>query len=126
MGIMIGFIVFIIGLAVGSFLNVCIYRIPIHESVVTGPSHCPQCGTRIKWYDLVPVLSYVLLKGRCRSCKTPISIRYPIIELLNGSLWLFLYHIFGLSGIFVLLSIISSTIVVFLFILHDLWKKIIK
>jgi leader peptidase (prepilin peptidase)/N-methyltransferase len=123
---MIGFIVFIIGLAVGSFLNVCIYRIPIHESVVTGPSHCPQCGTRIKWYDLVPVLSYILLKGRCRSCKTPISVRYPIIEFLNGTIWLFLYHIFGVSGIFILLSIIMSTIVVFLFILLDLRKNIKK
>lgn len=120
---MTGVIVFVLGLAVGSFLNVCIYRIPIHESIVTGPSHCPQCGARIKWHDLVPVLSYILLKGRCRACKTPISIRYPIVELLNGTIWLSLYHIFDLSGIFVLMCIAVSLFITFIFIIVSIITK---
>ena len=114
---MTGVIVFVMGLAVGSFLNVCIYRIPIHESVVTGPSRCPKCGARIKWYDLVPVLSFILLKGRCRFCKTPLSIRYPIVELLNGTVWLLLYHIFGLSVNFVFSSIFMSATIIFISIM---------
>jgi leader peptidase (prepilin peptidase)/N-methyltransferase len=77
----------ILGLAVGSFCNVVIWRVPRGESIVRPPSHCPQCGTRLAARDNVPVLSWVVLRGRCRSCAAPISIRYPIVELITALLW---------------------------------------
>jgi leader peptidase (prepilin peptidase) / N-methyltransferase len=76
----------IFGLILGSFLNVCIYRIPLKKSIVTPPSSCPGCGERIKFYDNIPVISYILLLGKCRRCKNPISAIYPFIELLTGLL----------------------------------------
>ncbi|MBJ6749605.1 prepilin peptidase [Geomonas anaerohicana] len=82
---------FLFGAVVGSFLNVCICRMPSGESVVSPPSHCPKCDYQIRWYDNIPILSYLLLGGKCRSCKTPISIQYPLVELLNGLLALALY-----------------------------------
>ena len=81
-----------IGLCVGSFLNVCIARMPEDRSVVSPPSHCPDCGAGIKPYDNIPVLSWVLLGGKCRNCKTGISPLYPTIELLTGLLSLLLYR----------------------------------
>jgi len=88
---------FLLGLFIGSFLNVCIHRIPKGESVVYPPSHCPNCGRNIKPYDNVPLLSYLILKGRCRYCKEKISIRYPIVELLTGILTASVFCKFGLS-----------------------------
>jgi leader peptidase (prepilin peptidase)/N-methyltransferase len=79
-------IVFVFGLCVGSFLNVCIYRIPESKSIVYPGSMCPRCGVGIRFYDNIPLLSYLVLKGRCRNCRTPISIRYPLIEMLSASL----------------------------------------
>ena len=75
---------FIIGLAVGSFLNVIIYRIPNNKSIVKPRSKCTGCETQISWYDNIPVLSYVLLLGKCRNCKASISVRYPLIEFICG------------------------------------------
>lgn len=75
------------GLAVGSFLNVCTLRWPLEESVVEPPSHCPQCGTRLRWKDNVPVLSWLLLRGRCRTCDTAISVQYPLVELTTAIVW---------------------------------------
>jgi leader peptidase (prepilin peptidase)/N-methyltransferase len=77
----------LVGLAAGSFCNVLIHRLPREESVVSPPSHCPRCGAFIPWYLNVPVLSWVALLGRCRSCKAPISIRYPLVELCVGALF---------------------------------------
>ena len=77
----------VFGLAVGSFLNVVIYRVPRDESIVSPRSRCPNCGNAIRERDNVPVLSWILLKGRCRDCKTPISIRYPMVELAGGVLF---------------------------------------
>jgi leader peptidase (prepilin peptidase) / N-methyltransferase len=74
----------VLGLIIGSFLNVCIYRIPLEKSVVFPGSGCPHCGTPIRFYDNIPVLSYLLLRGKCRSCKDPISIQYPIVELMTA------------------------------------------
>lgn len=85
------FVFFVAGLAIGSFLNVCIYRIPKKKSVVLPRSSCPACDTPILWYDNIPVLSYLLLRGQCRNCKAKISIRYPLIELLTGYLFTHLY-----------------------------------
>lgn len=80
-------IIFIFGITIGSFLNVCIYRIPLGESIVTAPSHCMTCGWKLKWYDMVPVFSWLVLGGKCRNCKSKISVQYPIIEGVNGILY---------------------------------------
>lgn len=88
-------IIGVFGLLIGSFLNVCIYRIPRDESVVINSSHCVKCNEKIKWYDLVPIISYLILKGRCRKCGSKISIRYPIIEGINMLTYLFIYLLYG-------------------------------
>lgn len=78
------FFVFIFGACIGSFLNVCIYRIPAGVSIVHPGSSCPRCKTMIPWYDNIPIISYLLLVGKCRTCKAPIAFRYPFVELLTG------------------------------------------
>ncbi len=90
-------IVFIFGITVGSFLNVCILRIPAHESIVTVPSHCTSCGKRLKWYELIPLFSYLALRGRCSACKARISPQYPIVEAVNGGLWLLTFCVLGFT-----------------------------
>jgi leader peptidase (prepilin peptidase)/N-methyltransferase len=77
----------VLGLAVGSFLNVCIYRLPRGESLVTPASRCPACGRPLRWFDNIPVVSWVLLRGRCGQCQAPISAQYPIIEIVTALLW---------------------------------------
>ena len=84
-----------LGLAVGSFLNVCIHRLPRGGSVVSPPSRCPHCEYRLRWYDNIPVLSFLLLRGRCRGCRSPISLRYPVVELLTMLLFLVHLYFFG-------------------------------
>jgi leader peptidase (prepilin peptidase)/N-methyltransferase len=83
-----------LGLSVGSFLNVCIHRIPRGGSVSSPPSACPGCGYRLRWYDNIPVLSYLLLGGRCRQCRSPISIRYPIVEIVTMAVFLLHWWMF--------------------------------
>lgn len=95
---MTAIIIFVFGLIIGSFLNVCILRIPAAESIVLPPSHCPKCGTAIKPYDNIPVVSWLVLAGRCRKCKTRISPMYPIVELATGLLFLACYLAFGLTA----------------------------
>ncbi|MBW2609716.1 MAG: prepilin peptidase, partial [Deltaproteobacteria bacterium] len=82
------------GLVLGSFLNVCIHRIPIKKSIINPPSSCPECGERIRFYDNIPLISYIVLLGRCRYCRQPIPIQYPLVELITGllSLALFIRH----------------------------------
>lgn len=94
---MIEAFILIIGLVFGSFLNVCIFRIPRGESVSYPPSHCMKCGTKIKAYDLFPVISYILLRGKCRKCGDKISIRYPLVELFTGLIFLSIYFKYGLN-----------------------------
>jgi len=91
---------FVLGLVVGSFLNVCILRIPAGESIVRPASHCPKCGKPIAPYDNVPVLSWLVLWGRCRNCKTPISALYPVVEFLTGGLFAACALAFGLTPAF--------------------------
>lgn len=98
-------ILFIFGLAMGSFFNVCVYRLPRNKSLVFPASHCPNCKKQIKPYDNIPVLSYFILKGKCRYCKKPISIRYPIVELLTALLFAVAALKFG-PTIFLLRAII--------------------
>lgn len=105
-------LVFIYGIIVGSFLNVCIYRIPLKESVVTTRSHCMRCGYKLKWYDLVPVFSYVFLRGRCRKCGDKISPQYPIIELLNGILWVITFIYTGINITSLIYSLVISALIV--------------
>ncbi|MBU5470345.1 MAG: prepilin peptidase [Lachnospiraceae bacterium] len=105
-------LVFIYGIIVGSFLNVCIYRIPLKESVVTTRSHCMRCGYKLKWYDLVPVFSYVFLRGRCRKCGDRISPQYPIIELLNGILWVLTFIYTGINITSLIYSLVISALIV--------------
>ena len=105
-------LVFIYGIIVGSFLNVCIYRIPLKESVVTTRSHCMRCGYKLKWYDLVPVFSYVFLRGRCRKCGDRISPQYPIIELLNGILWVLTFIYTGINITSLIYSVVISALIV--------------
>ncbi len=78
----------LLGLVVGSFANVCIHRIPLGQSIVSPPSRCPKCGALIRPRDNVPVLGWTLLGGRCRDCRVSIPVRYPLVELANGGLWL--------------------------------------
>lgn len=78
----------LLGAVTGSFLNVCILRIPANQNFVTGRSHCPACGHVLAFYDMVPVLSWLFLKGRCRYCRAPVSIQYPAVELLTTSAFL--------------------------------------
>lgn len=107
MDIIIYILVFIFGILIGSFLNVCIYRIPKKETIVAGRSHCMECKETIKWYDLVPVISYLLLAGKCRYCKAKLSIQYPIVEVLNGLFYIIVFYIYGWnSSSVILLNII--------------------
>lgn len=91
-------LVFAFGACLGSFLNVCIYRIPREESVVAPRSHCPQCGTLIAWYDNIPLLSWVALRARCRHCKGPISARYVVVELLTALLFVLVWLKYDPAG----------------------------
>lgn len=115
--------VFILGLLLGSFLNVCIYRIPLGRTVVKGRSYCPECGNLIPWYRNIPLFSYLLLQGRCKDCDTAISPVYPIVELLNALLYVLVFAIYGLTIPALLLAILSSLLIVISFI--DLRWKII-
>ena len=93
----IGIIVFLFGITVGSFLNVLIYRIPKKEEFVKTRSHCMSCGYQLEWYDLIPIFSWLSLGGKCRKCKSKISAQYPLIELLNGILWLLSFLFYDLT-----------------------------
>ena len=114
---------FIFGAVIGSFLNVCICRLPKNESVVFPPSRCPQCAFKIPFYDNIPIVSWLLLRGKCRSCKAPISPQYPLVELSNALLTLFLFMKFGPSLAFLVLFLFCSAMVVITFI--DLEHQIV-
>ena len=104
--------VFLFGIVVGSFLNVCILRIPEKETIVTERSHCVACGHELAWYDLIPLFSYLFLKGRCRYCGERISAQYPLIEFLNGVLWCLTFLIVGWTWESVFICVTLSALVV--------------
>lgn len=104
--------VILLGLIFGSFLNVVIYRLPLGESVISPRSYCPVCKNQVKAYDNLPVISYILLGGKCRKCKTGISVQYPFIELLAAFTFWFAYHNFGHSPVFTVFSIIFLLILI--------------
>lgn len=116
-------ILFIFGAVVGSFLNVCIVRLPKNESIVCPPSHCPRCGAPIPYYYNVPLVSYCLLLGRCHACREAISPRYFIVELLMALLAVALYHEFGFGLAFVVGLIFVAALIVISFI--DLEVRIV-
>ena len=95
--ILLYIMIFLFGIVIGSFLNVCIYRIPKKENIVKIRSHCMECNYQLKWYDLVPLFSYLCLGGRCRKCKTKLSVQYPLVELLNGLLYVLVVAVNGLT-----------------------------
>lgn len=107
-----GAFVFLFGLAIGSFLNVCIYRLPRGESVVHPRSHCPGCQNLIPAYDNIPVLSYLILRGRCRHCRTSISFIYPAVELLTGAVFLLALLWWGLSPLTLKMALLGAALIV--------------
>lgn len=115
---------FLFGSIVGSFLNVVILRLPVEgESIVFPPSRCPSCKTAIRWYDNIPILSFIFLGGKCRACRQPISIQYPLVELCMAMLSLALYTKFGLSFEFFFYFLFTALLLVIIFI--DLHHQII-
>jgi leader peptidase (prepilin peptidase) / N-methyltransferase len=112
MSVLLGFYALLIGAIVGSFLNVVIHRYPREESIVFPPSRCPSCAAAIKPWDNIPILSFLILGGKCRACRAPISLRYPLVELANGLFYLALFQRTGLSLSFIpVAAIISMTLV---------------
>lgn len=103
-------VIFIFGITIGSFLNVCIYRIPLHQSIVTVSSHCMTCGRKLKWYDMIPIFSWLLLGGKCRSCKSKISLQYPVIESLNGILYVVICLVNGMDLFSLIYCLMTSAL----------------
>lgn len=105
-------LIFTFGIVIGSFLNVCIYRIPMHETVVTERSHCMRCGYQLSWYDMIPVFSWLCLGGKCRKCKEPISPQYPIVEATNGVLYLLVFAVCGFELDSIIYCLMASALLV--------------
>ncbi|MCX7714953.1 MAG: prepilin peptidase [Clostridia bacterium] len=113
----------LLGLLVGSFLNVCIFRIPNGESVAFPPSHCTSCGHRLGFWDLFPVFSFLFLKGKCRYCGDRISIQYPLVEALNSVLYVLLLSRFGMTLAFLFSAVLISALIILTFI--DIYHMIL-
>jgi leader peptidase (prepilin peptidase)/N-methyltransferase len=117
-------LIFMFGMCIGSFLNVCIYRLPSSMSIINpSRSICPQCNSTISFYDNIPVFSYLCLKGRCRHCQAPISLRYPLVELITGIIAVDIFFMFGLTLAGAIYFIFISSLLVISFI--DIDHKII-
>lgn len=104
--------IFLIGISIGSFLNVCIYRIPKKEDIVFERSHCMSCGNVLKWYELIPLFSFLVQGGKCRNCKTKLSVQYPLIELLNGLIYVWIFMAKGFQPESILFCICASVLIV--------------
>ncbi len=109
-------IIFIYGLLIGSFLNVCIYRIPINKSIVFPSSHCPKCKIDLKWIDLIPIYSFISSRGKCRYCEDKISSQYLLVELINSIVFILLYDKYEISIDFLFYSNIFSILIIIIFI----------
>lgn len=105
-------IIFLYGIVIGSFLNVCIYRIPKEESIVRVNSHCMSCGHRLAWYDLFPLFSWLFLRGKCRYCGEKISVQYPIVEAVNGLLYVLVFLVNGWNIQSGLWCVVTSSLIV--------------
>ncbi len=104
-------ITFVYGIVIGSFVNVLIYRLPLHENIATEHSHCMSCGHKLRWYDLVPLFSWLFLKGRCRYCGTRISVQYPLIEAINGFGYVLIFAVCGMNLSSILYAVCFSMLV---------------
>ncbi len=109
---MTGILLFLAGLVIGSFLNVCIHRLPRAESIVRPGSHCPKCNKPVAWFDNIPIVSFFILKGQCRHCLGRISFRYPAVELLSGLIWFASWKVSGGSPFFLISVIFLSILLV--------------
>ncbi len=109
-------IIFVFGLLIGSFLNVCIYRMPKNESIIFPASHCPSCNKNIFWYDNIPVISYLALAGKCRFCKAKIRLRYPLVEILTAALLSALFLRFSITPKFFVYSIMTCGLIAATFV----------
>ncbi|NLE10813.1 MAG: prepilin peptidase [Actinobacteria bacterium] len=112
-------VAFLFGLTIGSFLNVVIYRLPRHESLVRPGSHCPGCGSAVRWYDNIPIVSWLVLRGRCRDCKNPISVRYLVVEALTGVLFVLAMWRLDVSWELLVAWIFIAALVAIAFIDYD-------
>ena len=108
--------VIILGGLWGSFANVCIYRLPLNKGVVSGRSYCPKCKKQITWKDNIPIISYFLLKGKCRKCKKPISSQYALVEFLSILFFVIIYFLYGITLTTLLLMILSLSFIIIFFI----------
>jgi len=117
-----GFLTFLFGICVGSFMNVCIFRLPNSQSIVQPRSMCPKCGNSIKFYDNIPILSFLLLKRKCRYCNAPISFRYPLVEILGGLSAICVYLKFGitLEALIYYFFIVALLVITFIDIDHQI------
>lgn len=106
----------LLGLFIGSFLNLCIYRIPRGESVIFPSSYCESCGQKLKPWHLIPVLSWLILKGRCQDCKTPLDFKHPLVESLTGVLFMMLFKVYGLIPQLFVSLVLTSILIVLAFI----------
>ncbi len=105
-------IIFLYGIVIGSFSNVLICRLPLKENIATHRSHCMTCGNKIQWYDLVPLVSYIILKGRCRHCGAKISAQYPLVEAINGFGYVFIFFNLGFSFVSILNCLLFTILLV--------------
>jgi leader peptidase (prepilin peptidase)/N-methyltransferase len=110
--ILLYIIIFLFGIVIGSFLNVCIYRIPAQEDIVKERSHCMSCGYQLAWYDMFPLFSYIALRGRCRKCKAKLSVQYPLVEGLNGIAYVLITYELGLNVESLLYCLLTSALIV--------------
>ncbi len=106
---------FIFGACIGSFLNVCIYRLPEGKSIISPPSYCPKCKSKIKWYHNIPILSYIFLKGKCAYCNEKISIRYFVVEVLTGAFFVINFNYFGFSILFFKYTLFVCLLIIVIF-----------
>lgn len=121
--IVMSVLVFVFGITIGSFLNVCIYRIPKKEDIAVERSHCMHCGHVLQWYELIPLFSFLIQGGKCRSCKKKISWQYPIVEFLNAALWLLILYFNGLQWSTLLYFLATSCMIV-VFVIDERTQEI--
>jgi len=121
------FLVFVFGICIGSFLNVCIYRLPESKSIVHPRSMCPSCGTLIRFYDNIPIFSYLALRGKCRHCEARISFRYPVVEFISGifAVGVFLKYGMGLEALIYYTFIATLLVITFIDIDHQIIPDVI-
>ncbi len=112
----VGIVVFVFGACIGSFLNVCIFRLPAGRSIVRPGSSCPKCGHRLSWWENIPILSYLILRAKCHRCQAPISVQYPLVEALTGTLTLALWQKFGPTPQFMIYFPFIASLLVISFI----------